>query len=204
MTPAWPNGDPRLIAHAIVAAPPYTTVTPPAAPPGLIEQLEDWIGQRLHDLFAAIGRLLGAEVSHATVIGGFVVAAIALLCAYAFVRLVDRWVRRRASAARARRTVARARSTSAEWIAHAADAAREERWRDAAAALVHAAFAALDETGRLPYDAARTTAEARAALADPAFDGFARDADLALFAAAATRERIERMRTALAAFGRAS
>jgi len=101
VTPAWPNGDPRLIAHAIVAAPPYTTVAAPAAPPGLIEQIEDWIGQRIHDLFAAIGRLLGAEVSHATVIGGLVVAAIGLLFAYAFVRLVDRWVRRRASAARA-------------------------------------------------------------------------------------------------------
>jgi hypothetical protein len=117
------------------------------------------------------------------------------------VRIVDAWVRRRSPRPTTPRQVTVAAVRRAEWLARAAAAAREERWRDAAAALVQAAFAALDESGRLPYDAARTPSEARRALGDPAFDGFARDADLALFASSsATAERYERMRTAFTAF----
>ncbi len=198
MTPAWPNGDPRDVARAILAAPPYTTVAP-AARPSLLDVIEAAIGRHLHQVFGAIGHLLGAEASHATLIGASLVVVIVLLIAFAGMRLVDAWARRRTAPSQPRGPLAGAAS-EVDWLARAAAAAAEERWRDAATALVHAAFVALDASGRLPYDAARTPAEARRALTDPVFDGFARDADLALFApAAATRERFERMR---AAFGR--
>jgi hypothetical protein len=198
VTPAWPHGDPRDVAHAILAAPPYTSVARPA-PRSLFDAIMAWIGRQLGGLFHAIGHLLGAEASHATLIGGLIVAAIALSLAFGYVRLADAWVRRRNAPARPRDRASHA-APEVDWLARVAAAAAEERWREAAAALVHAAFIVLDRSGRLPYDASRTPAEARRALTDPAFDGFARDADLALFApAAATRERFERMR---AAFGR--
>jgi hypothetical protein len=58
---------------------------------------------------------------------------------------------------------------------------------------------ALDETGRLRFDAARTAGEARRLLGDPRFDAFEREATAALFAAgAATPERVGRLRAAYA------
>jgi hypothetical protein len=85
--------------------------------------------------------------------------------------------------------------TSTQLLELARRYAREERWHDAASALVRAAWRALDETGRLRFDAARTTGEARRLLGDPRFDAFEREATAALFAAgAATAERIARLR----------
>jgi hypothetical protein len=93
--------------------------------------------------------------------------------------------------------------TSAELLALALRAAREERWHDAASALVRAALRVLDERGRLPFDPARTPGEASRLLRDPAFDAFESEAMTALFAQdAATRERFVRLQAAYAdAFG---
>ena len=100
-------------------------------------------------------------------------------------------------------TVLETAFTSAQLLELARRYARGERWHDAASALLRAALLALDETGRLRFDAARTAGEARRLLGDPRFDAFEREATAALFAAgAATAERVARLRAAYAqAFG---
>jgi hypothetical protein len=199
---SWPGGDPRDVARDIVASPPYTTHVVHAAYGDLIDDILRRIGDRVAPLFAAIGHVLGASAAFAPWIGLFVsLAALAALVMLAL-RLTDRWIRARPRR-RDRATVrAGAMRDSAAWLALAQASARDERWRDAAAALVHAAAMRFDESGRLPFDSARTPAEVRRALHDPAFDGFARDADIALFAAAgATSERFARMHAAYATFG---
>ena len=93
--------------------------------------------------------------------------------------------------------------SSAHLLALARSAAREERWHDAASALVRAALRTLDERGRLRFDPSRTAGEARRLLRDPAFDTFEREATTTLFAdGAATPERFGRLDAAYdAAFG---
>ncbi len=202
MTTVWPHGDPRDVVHAILADPAYAPAAPPsAASESLIARALHWIGQHLRDVFHSIGHVLGVASGQATLIGALVVLASVPLIIIGVFRLVDRWVKRRPSQRRARRVAVAAavRRGQAEWLALALAAAREERWRDASAALVGAMLAGLDASGRLPYDPARTPGEARRLLRDPAFDAFARDADLALFADhGATAERFERMHAELA------
>jgi hypothetical protein len=204
VTTTWPHGDPRDIVQAILADPAYAPASEPsAARESLIARALHWIGQHLRDFFHAVGHVLGVASGQATLIGALVVLASIPLIIVGIFRLVDRWVKRRPSQRRARRVAAAAASRRRgrdEWLELARAAAREERWRDASAALVGAMLASLDASGRLPYDPARTPGEARRLLRDPAFDAFARDADLALFADhAATAERFDRMYAALAA-----
>ena len=66
-------------------------------------------------------------------------------------------------------------------LARALDAASAGRHHEAAALLWASALRALDERGRVRYDAARTPGEWRRAVRDPDFDALARDAVVALF-----------------------
>ncbi len=199
MNAIWPGGDPRNVAHAIVSAPPYTSA-PAAASPNLVAIALHWLGDRLAPLFAALGRALHLERTFALPIVVALLAVVAVAIVVIALRLIERWVLARPGRSRPRGARRESTAGSADWLARARAAAREERWRDAAASLVRAALLRYAEAGRLPYDPARTPAEARRALREPAFDAFARDADLALFAAsAATPERFERMHAAYAA-----
>jgi hypothetical protein len=63
-------------------------------------------------------------------------------------------------------------------------AARGGRYREAAALLFRSAVRALDERGRVAYDAARTPGEYRRLVRDPLFDRLAGDTEVALFAPA--------------------
>lgn len=201
MSAVWPHGDPRDVARAIVAGPRYRgTTSADATPPNVFERLLAWIGERLGDLLHAIGHVLGSR-SPLNVAVGIIVL---VLAAAALVFLIVRFVRlpsRRHRAAPASVPFAGV-ATSAELIAQALAAARNERWHDAASLLARAALYALDECGRLRFDPARTPGEARRLLHDAAFDAFEREATTALFAAhGATRERFERLRvTYTAAF----
>lgn len=204
MIPAWPHGDPVDVARAIVADPRFTGSTSGERPaPSLIESVLQWLGDRLAALIGEIGHVVGANQRAGTAIGTAVIALTAVALVFAAVH-VARGVRkgRRNRPLSARAGVARAAdpiATSAEWLARARAAADAEHWRDAAAALFVAAMRALDERGRLPYDAARTAGEARRAIADPAFDVLAREGSVALFDdRGATRERYARMSDAYA------
>jgi hypothetical protein len=199
----WPHGDPRAVAQAIVADPRFHGSTTSAAVPSTLwERALRWIGARLHDLFAAVGHVLGTR-SPLNLAVGILVLLVAAAGIVALIVLVARLPGRRHAAAAAGTRPLPYAPTSAELIALAHAAARAERWHEAASALARAALRALDERGRLRFDPARTPGEARRVLHDPTFDAFEREATTALFAAgAATPERYARLRAAYAgAFG---
>jgi hypothetical protein len=195
----WPAGDPRDVARAIVHEPRFRGDTAPAAAgPTLLERLLTWIGDRLSDVLRGIDHVLGpanalSRVLEVVLVLAAIAGGIALLVRFA--RLRGREPRPVAPTATALATAL----TSAQLLELARRYVRDERWHDAASALVRAALRALDESGRLRFDAARTAGEARQLLGDPRFDAFELEATAALFAAgAATAERVARLRAAYA------
>jgi hypothetical protein len=188
MNPAWPHGDPRDVARAIVADPRYAIgETSRPAPPSWLDLLHDWLRGILRGFLHGIDRALGANSPLETVIGfGLLAAALALL-AWASYRLVR-------SYAHGARRVARQNPSPADDLAGvrsaatlreaALAAARGDRYREAAALLFASVLRTLDERGRIPYDPARTPGEYRRLVRDPRFDALAFDAVVALFAAA--------------------
>jgi hypothetical protein len=195
----WPAGDPRDVARAIAHEPRFRGDTAPvAAGPTLLERLFGWIGDRLHDLVRGIDHVLGPANALSGVLAVVLVLAVIAGAIALFVR-VARLRGREARPVARETTVLEPALTSAQLLELARRYARDERWHDAASALVRAALLALDETGRLRFDAARTAGEARRLLGDPGFDAFEREATAALFAAgAATAERVARLRAAYA------
>ena len=197
----WPHGDPRDVVRAIVADPRFHGSTSSGAPaPGPIDRILGWLGQRLGDLLHAIGHVLGARTPLNLAIGAIVLIVVAAALAFLIARFLRLPARRQRAAAG---TALDRAFTSGDLIAQALVHARAQRWRAAASALARAALHELDERGRLRFDPARTPAEARRLLRDPAFDAFEREATTALFAAgAATPERFARLQaTYAAAFG---
>ncbi len=200
MSAGWPAGDPRDVARAIAHEARFRGDTAPAAAgPTLLERLFAWIGDRLHDILRGIDHVLGPANALSGVLAVVLILAVigaAIVLVVRIARIRGREPRPMADAAI---TVLEAALTSAQLLELARRYAHEERWHDAASALVRAALLALDETGRLRYDAARTAGEARRLLGDPGFDAFEREATAALFAAgAATADRVARLRAAYA------
>jgi hypothetical protein len=199
VTGGWPAGDPRDVARAIAHEPRFRGDTAATAPgPSLLEQILTWIGDRLHGIFRAIDHVLGP----ASALSGILAVVLVLALIAGGIALFIRFARLRGRAPRPAppaATVLETELTSAQLLELARRYARDERWHDAASALVRAALLALDETGRLRFDAARTAGEARRLLDDPRFDAFEREATAALFAAGeATAERVARLRAAYA------
>ena len=207
MSAIWPHGDPRDVARAIVAEPRFggtTAIAPPG--PTLLERALSWVFDRLRDLVHTIGHVIGGPSPIGALIG--IVIALAILAGLAvavvwFARLPGRTYAG-ASGGYPLQTPERV-LTSRELRARARALAAAERWHDAATALVQAALLALDETGRLRFDPARTAREARRIVHDAEFDAFEREANAALFAAgAATPDRFALLATAYArTFGEA-
>lgn len=192
MNAPWVHGDPVAVARAILREPRFRRATEPPAQPSWWDRLLDWVGSLWHRLVASMHHLRGGE-RIADVIGTLVLVAV--LCAFAVIAV--RYVRRTARLAPPRTTVAADALDdtldAAALRAHAADAAGAGRFRDAAALLWTSALRALDERGRVRYDAARTPGEWRRAVRDPEFDLLARDAVAALFAGAADAALVARM-----------
>ena len=192
MNAPWVHGDPLAVARAILREPRYRRALAPAAQPTWWDRFMEWLGTLWHRLAASMQHLRGGE-RVADVIGTLVLVAV--LCAV--VTLAIRYVRRttRAAPLRARFAADALDDTldAAALRARAKDAAAAGRFRDAAALLWTSALRALDERGRVPYDAARTPGEWRRAVHDPDFDVLARDAVVALFAGAADAALVARM-----------
>jgi hypothetical protein len=193
----WPNGDPRVLARAILADPRFHGTAPgEGSGSSLLGTIVTWLERRLGELLNAVGHALGTRSPLNVTIGALFLAAAVVALAYAIVRFV-RLPRSRRRFAPARVTGLDREPASGELVALTLAAARDERWQAAASALTRAALRALDERGRLPFDPARTAREARLLLGDAAFDTFVREATTALFAAqAATPERFARLRAA--------
>ncbi|GAC1592764.1 MAG: hypothetical protein NVS3B28_21950 [Candidatus Velthaea sp.] len=183
MQPNWPHGDPRDLARAILRDPRYTGITSTNKPePSLWDRVWQWIGERLGEVFGAIGHVLGANNPLNLLIAALIVVAAGVGLAYLIFRLglrfaAARMVRR----SPVRQTALSGERSAAELRAAARAAGDAGRYRDAAGLLFASALRALDERGRIPYDPARTPGEYRRLVRDPAFDALAGDAVVALF-----------------------
>ncbi|HTW84826.1 MAG TPA: hypothetical protein VMD91_12205 [Candidatus Sulfotelmatobacter sp.] len=177
MIAPWRHGDPHDLARAIVAEPRFRHA-PPLGGPTWWDRFWSWLGHLLAKLFhsapSGAGDLFSLVLVGAVLVG--VVAVVVLVLAQ--ITLGPR--------ARARR-----RAREAEVIGEELDAAAlrararaavaAQRYREAAALLWASALRALDERGRVRFDAARTPSEWRRLVREPAFDALARDAVFALF-----------------------
>jgi len=189
--------DPNSLARSILADRRYRSQ--PEVKPGepWWHPIWQWIRDRLHDLFHGIGHVASGLGLPAQMIGVVMLAAGGVGLLYLLVRIVA-WYTMRTSvrAPRGAGTALDAIRTAAELRAEAREAAARGAYRDAARLLFLAALRALDEAGRIRYDAALTPGEYRRAVRDPRFDVLARDATVALFATGepdgALVERMER------------
>jgi len=118
----------------------------------------------------------------ANIIGTLVLIAAGMLILFAAAYFA-RALQRRARPQRRAAAVALAGEPDSRALLDAAlAAAGAGRYRDAAVLLWSSALHALDERGRVRYDASRSPGEWRRAVRDPNFDVLARDAVVALFA----------------------
>jgi hypothetical protein len=192
----WPHGDPRSVARAIVADRRYEHGSSPVAQPSLLDLLVAWVARALHALLLTIDRALGSRNPFETAIGYAVIAAAFALLGAGSYALARSYLRRPRAGRHAAGTAAarEGEQPAGALRARAIAAARAGRYREAAALLFAAAVRALDERGRLAYDAARTPGEYRRLVRDPCFDVLANEAVTALFAAAEpSAELFERM-----------
>jgi hypothetical protein len=180
MTSPWPHGDPRAVAQQILADRHFQLGPQGPADKSWLDLFIDAVGELWRRLTAPLDHLLGNKTL-TTVIG---IAVLVALVAFIVV-VVVRFARGlRAKAPVRSRAAALALGDDADartLFARALAAAAEGRHHDAAALLWASALRALDEGGRVRYDAARTPGEWRRAVRDPAFDALARDAVVALF-----------------------
>jgi hypothetical protein len=193
---AW-RDDPDALARAIVRDPRYRGHVD--APPGTPwwHPIVQWIRDRLHDLFHGIGHVASGLGLPAEMVGIVLLGAGAVGLVYLLVRLVAWYTMRTNVYARERGggIALDAIRSAADLRAAARAAASRGAYREAARLLFGAALRALDELGRIRYDAALTPGEYRRAVRDPRFDVLAREATVALFATrepdAALVERME-------------
>jgi hypothetical protein len=180
MTAPWPHGDPRAVAQGILADRRFQLAPQKPSDKTWFELLGDAVAELWRRLTAPLDHLLGNKTL-TSVIGLAVLVALLVLLAVVVVRfargLRAKPSRRAHAAAFALGDDADARTL----FALALEAAAQGRHHDAAALLWASALRALDERGRVRYDAARTPGEWRRAVRDPAFDALARDAVVALF-----------------------
>jgi hypothetical protein len=191
MSALWPHGDPRAVARSVLADPRFrTTPDAPADKPWwqyVLDVLGKWwhrlfdpLAPWLHRLFDPLGHAIGNDAL-TRALGIAVLVLVLAFLSYVVVRFARRLSRRRKVRAS---TVVTALDTEADarsLLARALAAAAEGRHHDAAALLWSSALRALDECGRVRFDAARTPGEWRRAVRDPAFDALAGDAVVALF-----------------------
>ena len=180
MTSPWPHGDPRAVAQQILADRQYQLSPQTPGEKSWLDLIGDAIGELWRRLMAPLGHLLGNNTLTSVV--GIAVLVVLLAClAFVIVRFT-KGLRRHQSARARDDTFALGDDADARTLlARALAAAAQGRHHAAAALLWASALRALDERGRVRYDAARTPGEWRRVVRDPAFDALARDAVVALF-----------------------
>jgi Na+-transporting methylmalonyl-CoA/oxaloacetate decarboxylase gamma subunit len=180
MSALWPHGDPRAVARSLLADPRFHT-EPDAAPSKswwdyLLDALRPW----WHRLFDPLGHAIGNDLVTRGIGIGVLVLVLAFLV-YVIVRFAKRLRLRRTARESVAVAALEAESDARTLLARALAAAAAGRHHEAAALLWSSALRALDERGRVRFDAARTPGEWRRVVRDPAFDALARDAVVALF-----------------------
>ena len=195
MIPHWPHGDPREVARAVLSDRRFHAAPNGPAAKTWLDLVWDAVRALWERIVGPLGRLVGNDAVTNT-IGALVLVAAAVFLIVVLVRFAEGY--RRTHAARrapGESTPLDGDAAGARALrARAAAAAAQGRYHDAAALLWLSVLHALDERGRVRYDAARTPGEWRRIVRDPDFDALARDAVVALFASrAADRELIDRM-----------
>jgi hypothetical protein len=180
MNAAWPHGDPRVVAQRILADRQYQLAPQKPGEKSWLELLGDAVAELWRRLMSPLGHLLGNKTL-TTVIGMAVLVVLLVFLGFVVARFARRVRAKPSARARAQAFALGDDADARTLFARALAAAAEGRHHDAAALLWASALRALDERGRVRYDAARTPGEWRRAVRDPAFDALARDAVVALF-----------------------
>ncbi|HEV3087511.1 MAG TPA: hypothetical protein VGX96_09840 [Candidatus Elarobacter sp.] len=176
----WPHGDPREVAHRILLDRRYHAGPYGPAPKSWFEQLLDALDAFWRRLTEPLNHLAGNDLVTRAVGLAILVAVLAGLV-YVVVRF-GRSLRFKREAREGSQYYALGEGADARTLlSRALAASAEGRHHDAAALLWASALRALDERGRVRYDAARTPGEWRREVRDPNFDALARDAVVALF-----------------------
>ena len=180
MTPPWPHGDPRDVAHRVLAERGFHVAPQRPGDKSWLDLLLEALDALWRRVTDPLQHVLGNQTL-TTAVGLAVLVALLVFVAIVVMRFA-----RRSRAAKAMRTRPDAFALGDDadartLFARALAAAAAGRHHDAAALLWASALRALDERGRVRYDAARTPGEWRRAVRDPAFDALARDAVVALF-----------------------
>jgi hypothetical protein len=196
MNVPWPKGDPRELAHRIVAEPGFQHAAQRPGEKTWLDYVLDAL-QRLWDAIISPIRHLAGNGKASSVIGTVVLIAVVVLLGFVIARFARRVSWRRAPRPGAAFAELGGGGDARSLLARALDAASAGRHHEAAALLWASALRALDERGRVRFDAARTPGEWRRAVRDPSFDALARDAVTALFGErGADAALVERMRAA--------
>jgi hypothetical protein len=175
----WPHGDPRAVVARVLADGRFQRAPQRPNDKTWLELLGDALRKLWDRVTEPLNHITGNS-RLTTAIGTLVLIAIVVLVTIVIARFATRirWRRARADALPAASGFdADARTL----LARALDAAAAGRHHEAAALLWASALRALDEAGRVRFDAARTPGEWRRIVRDASFDAFARDAVVALF-----------------------
>ncbi len=177
----WPRGDPREVAGAILRDARYRAASQGPAPKSWWDVVWDTIREWWTRLTKPLGQVLGNDTVSTTI--GVIVLVVALaFLAYVVYRFARPFLaQRRRESNVAQSTLLEGGDDARSLRERGLAAAAQGRYHEAAALLWASALHALDEIGRVQYDAARTPGEWRRAVRDPAFDALARDAVIALF-----------------------
>ena len=190
MNALWPHGDPRSVARSMLADRRFHTE--PGAPDKqwwqyVLDLLGKWwhwlfdpLWPWLRRLFEPLGHAIGNDAVTRSIGIGVLVLVLAFLV-YVIVRFARRLRIRHAVRTSTAVAALGAEADARTLLARALAAAADGRHHEAAALFWSSALRALDEAGRVRFDAARTPGEWRRAVRDPAFDALARDAVVALF-----------------------
>ena len=175
----WPHGDPRAVVARVLADGRFARAPQRPHEKTWLELLGDALRKLWDRITEPLNHLTGNS-RLTTVLGTVVLVAIVVLVTIVIARFAARirWRRARADALPAASGFGLDAKTL---LARALDAASAGRHHEAAALLWASALRALDEAGRVRFDAARTPGEWRRIVRDASFDAFARDAVVALF-----------------------
>ncbi len=180
MTPPWRRlAHPRTVAHAVLSDPRFSAASGPPVKPWwsyVLDALRPW----WHRLIDPLGRAVGNEAATRT-IGIAVLAIVLAFLLFVVVRFARRLRVKRPPRAMTTAAALAADADARTLFARALAAAAAGRHHEAAALLWSSALRALDERGRVRFDAARTPGEWRRLVGDAAFDALARDAVVAMF-----------------------
>jgi hypothetical protein len=180
MTPPWPHGDPRDVAHRVLADSRFKIAPQRPGEKSWWDLLVDAVSALWRRLTEPLQHVLGNE-RLTTVVGTIVLVALVASVVVLVVRFARTARATRGPRATADMVVLAGDADARTLFARALAAAAEGRHHDAAALLWASALRALDERGRVRYDPARTPGEWRRLVRDASFDAFARDAVIALF-----------------------